>query len=66
MKTGRPSFHIKGRWVVFEIPGTQRVAYKLDEKGNPIKVDGLIQPDTDFDFQKADNRSFGRRGLHVF
>ena len=56
MKTGRPSFHIKGRWVVFEIPGTERVAYKLDEKGNPIKKNGFIQPDSEFDCQKADNQ----------
>ena len=56
MKSGRPSFHIPGRWVVISIPGRERVAYKLDNKGNPVKTNGRIQPDPTFDWKKADEQ----------
>lgn len=56
MKSGRPSFHIKGKWVVVNIPGSQRMAFKLDDKGNVIKNEGKIEPDLTFDFNKADSQ----------
>jgi len=56
MKSGRPSFHIPASWIVISIPGKERVAFKLDKKGNAIKKNGTIQPDPTFDFKRADEQ----------
>lgn len=43
MRTGRPVFHIKARWISIDTPDGS-VFYKLDDKGKLILVNGLVTP----------------------
>jgi hypothetical protein len=41
MRTGRPAFHIKARWITLDLPAGSYY-YKLDEKGNLIHTNGQV------------------------
>jgi hypothetical protein len=45
MKSGRPSYHIKARWISCVDPSTKEASlYKLDDKGCIVKTKGGIVP----------------------
>jgi hypothetical protein len=41
MRTGRPAFHIKARWVTLDLQNGSYF-YRLDDKGNLVRTDGRI------------------------
>ena len=43
MRTGRPVFHIKARWISIDTADGS-VFYRLDERGKLILVNGLVTP----------------------
>ena len=43
MRTGRPAFHVKAHWISIDIDG-KSTFYELDNKGQLIKKNGMIQP----------------------
>ena len=45
MRSGRPSYHVKARWISCVDPETKTVEYyQLDQKGHLIKNEGMIKP----------------------
>ena len=72
IRTGRPVFHIKARWISFDGPDGIEF-YSLDSKGNLIKKDGKVK----FELQKKDINSTPKKeentesnnideGTHIF
>jgi hypothetical protein len=43
MRTGRPSFHIKARWITLDLPSGSYY-YQLDDKGNLIQTNREVVP----------------------
>lgn len=54
MRSGRPSYHVKARWISCIDPTTNDAElYKLDDKGNIIKTNGIIAPQRTISFKNG-------------
>ena len=45
MRSGRPSYHVKAKWISCFDPISNKLEfYELDNKGNLVKINGNIKP----------------------
>lgn len=56
MRSGRPSYHIKAKWITCMDPDTNKFeVFELDSKGNLVKINGEIVPHHVVPFQHEIN-----------